>query len=196
MSEVSFKFILVRMDRLVVYVPGAASPRGETPRPKLCLCSRAACLVKHPLAMAAGTGPSGSFSFLMGKFLYRTTLGSLSTKFPISSFLEALFGSSRLQWFLNFILESKGFAGFFSFFGTLELFIWVSLDEVELEEAGILDIDCLVNVLLLLVFFTPTEDFRLEAAKLKKKKKGWKTAFSTSYIQQSNTPTSSQLWNV
>lgn len=40
-----------------------------------------------------------------------------------------------------------------------------------MEEAGILDIDCLVNVLLLLFFFKPTEDFRLEAAKFKKKKK-------------------------
>lgn len=38
-----------------------------------------------------------------------------------------------------------------------------------MEEAGILDIDCLVNVLLLLFFFTPTEDFRLEAVKLKEK---------------------------
>ena len=35
--------------------------------------------------------------------------------------------------------------------------------------AGILDIDCLVNVLLLLFFFTPTEDFPLEAVKLKEK---------------------------
>lgn len=99
----------------------------------------------------------------MGKFLYKTTLGSLRTKFPISSFLEVFFCSGLLHWFLNLIFDSKGFAGFFSLFGTLELFIWVSLDEVELDDAGILDIDCLVNVRFLLFFFTPIEDFLLAA---------------------------------
>jgi hypothetical protein len=38
-----------------------------------------------------------------------------------------------------------------------------------LGAAGTLDTDCLLNVLLLL-FFTPTEDFRLEAVRLREKK--------------------------
>lgn len=40
-----------------------------------------------------------------------------------------------------------------------------------MEEAGSLDTDCLGNALLLLVFFTPTEDLRLGAAGKKKNKK-------------------------
>lgn len=66
------------------------------------------------------------------------------------------------------IFDSKGLAGFFSLFGALESLPGVSFDEVVLGGAGILDADCLVNALLLLLVFTPTEDFRVEATRFKK----------------------------